>query len=143
MTGPRLTIIRGLPGSGKTTLGKILAKDFGAEYIDNDMWFGELYDLWSRKKNKYAIDWCKGIAARTLFRGGSVIVANTFVKLKYIDEYYEMAQEFDAEFSVLEPRTPWKFDPIACYHCTLHGVPLDHIKGMLDNWEKIPEGRYK
>lgn len=138
----KLTVIRGLPGSGKTTLGKILASDFGAEYLDNDMWFGNQYERWSRELNKYAVGWCKGLAARTLFRGDSVIVANTFTKLAYIDEYYEMALAFNARFEVLEPTTRWKFDPEECHRRTLHGVPLDHIKAMLNNWETIPEGGY-
>lgn len=73
--GPRLIIVCGLPGSGKTTHAKIIERDLGAVRFSPDEWMDalsvDLYDESSRAKIE-TLQWKLG--QKLLARGLSVII---------------------------------------------------------------------
>lgn len=75
LTGPRLIIVCGLPGCGKTTHAKMLEARLGAIRFCPDEWMNalsmDLYDEGGREKIE-ALQW--GLAQQLLMRGLTVII---------------------------------------------------------------------
>jgi len=117
---PEIVLIRGLPGSGKTTLAKEMTSHI---HFEADMYLevNGVY-VYDQSKVRDAHDWCVKSAHDALKSGRDVVVSNTFVKI------WEMKRYFDLGFPyrVIETTGRWK---------NVHGVPEDKIKQMEQNWE--------
>lgn len=90
MTG-KLVLVRGLPGSGKSTFSKIIAQHFGYTHVENDMFrkHGDSYVLKPSEYNdvrKAALD----VVASSLERGFNVIVSNVFATNRSMEEYIDL-----------------------------------------------------
>ena len=73
--GPRLIIICGLPGSGKTTLATSLERQLGAVRLSADDWMTELgINLWDEEKRARmeALQW--RLTQQLLLQGLIVII---------------------------------------------------------------------
>ena len=120
-----LTLIRGLPGSGKSTI----AKNYKALHLEADMYFihnGE----YSFDKNllKNAHDWCQNNARHALENGLDVVVANTFVKVWELQKYAKIARNTGATFSITEATGRYS---------NIHGIPVETLRRMENQWEKV------
>lgn len=120
-----LTLIRGLPGSGKSTI----AKQYQALHLEADMFFirDEKYDYHPHLINK-AHSWCQNNVRHALSFGVDVVVSNTFIKAWELEKYAEIARTQKATFSIKEAKGG--FD-------SLHGVPKEVICSMANNWEDV------
>lgn len=89
-----LTLIRGLPGAGKTTLAKTLCALGDHVHFEADMFFMKngKYE-WDGMKIGEAHEWCQWQTREALLAGKSVIVSNTFTKLSELDIYFQIARE--------------------------------------------------
>ena len=133
----KLIIIRGIPGSGKSTYAKklmeILGKDgFKPEHFEADMFFGPEYKF----DYKYLSDahkWCQSNAALALFNGKDVIVSNTTIKMSEIKPYYEMALRYGAQFEIINMANDFG---------SIHGVPEEVIDRMKKNFKVISTEEY-
>lgn len=123
----RLTIFRGLPGSGKSTAARKLANKTGALHLEADMYHtrGGIYD-WDRARLAHAHDWCLQVAREALAEGMDVIVANTFVTLKSFEPYAALADQYGAEVEVITCNG--NFDSV-------HAVPYSTMERMRASWE--------
>lgn len=74
-----LHLVRGMPGSGKSTYAKLLASSLNVQHFEADMYFmkdGEyLFDV---KKISHAHGWCQCKVFDALHDHYSVVVSNTF-----------------------------------------------------------------
>lgn len=129
-----LHIVRGVPGSGKSTFAK---KAFsGALLLENDMWFirNSQYK-WSAAEMPEAIHWCKSMAKQALAAGMDVVVANTFTRRKFIQDYVDIAEELGAAWDV------WR---CTGDYGTVHGLPeaaMQTFRNSMEDWpdEKLAQ----
>lgn len=127
----KLTVIRGVPGSGKSTYAK---KNFSCLILEQDMF--HMHDgeyCWKADAMQNAVKWCQTTAYNALQFGMDVCVVNTFVKKKYIDTYRQMAEELGATFEVI--RMTSSYDNV-------HNVPENVLDNMSKSFEDWPNEQF-
>ncbi|CAK2447959.1 ATPase AAA [Vibrio crassostreae] len=126
MNKQKITLIRGIPGSGKTTM----ALEMDAALVEADQFFvnkdGEYHH--DRRFIKDAHEWCQMEMKRLLLAGNDVVVANTFIKKWEIVGYLKAVQSLglDLDIEVLEARGEY---------ANVHGVPEDIVCRMKRQYE--------
>ena len=91
-----LYIIRGLPGSGKSTFAKTLSAALPAIAWEADQYHmnNGVYD-WKAENQHAAHQWCQdGVRECMMLQHKGVIVCNTSTTEKELKPYLEMALEF-------------------------------------------------
>lgn len=129
MSRGKLTLVRGLPGVGKSTYA---ARQPGAIVLSADDYFmTERGYEFNPALIGEAHKWCQDSARALLERGTSVIVANTFTQRWEMQVYLEMPYKalevidlFDGGFSAT-----------ALARRNVHGVPESTIQGMRARYE--------
>ena len=118
----QLILVRGLPGSGKTTL----ANDFGRLHFEADTYHvtNEGDYLFKQENIKAAHQWCQEQTLKSLQQGFRVVVSNTFVKKWEIQPYLDMG------FNTHIIEATGKFNNI-------HNVPQDVLERMKEEWEEL------
>lgn len=96
----KLTLVRGIPGSGKSTHAKTL----DAKLVEADQFFIDKDGLYQydNAQIKNAHNWCKLETTRLLKAGFNVVVANTFVKNWEMKFYQNLANDMELAFEVIE-----------------------------------------
>ncbi len=125
-----LVLIRGLPGSGKSTMAKALAAA-GYEHFEADMFF-ERSGAYQYEPSgiQDANRSCQMQALACLRMGRRVVVANTFTRVREMEPYLHMA----SNVPVLEGKGQWQ---------NVHGVPAERIAQMAERWEPLPQSLLK
>ena len=77
---PHFVIVRGIPGSGKSTVARKLATGSNWQHFEADMYFYDKEGNYNFDINKLgaAHHWCERKVATALQDGWSVVVSNTF-----------------------------------------------------------------
>lgn len=125
----KLIIIRGLPGSGKSTKAKeIVEKTDHSAHCEADMFhmIGGEY-CFNINNIKDAHKWCQASTAYWLNRGYTTVVSNTFTTIAEMEPYFEMAKHYGAYIEVIEMKEDYG---------NIHSVPEDVLQKMADCWEE-------
>lgn len=147
---PRLTIVRGIPGSGKTHhVLEIIEKKYPphstriARPVSNDDFYGNNYHLWSKQSVFWAAQWCQGQAAQALLKGYDTFVHNTFIYIEHILPYIRMAKNFGVDLYITRPDTEWRSNWKECAKRCTHNVPAETIKRMAEEFEPLRWGKWE
>lgn len=126
-----LVIIRGLPGSGKSTM----AKAIGCAHFEADMFFVNANGEYKFKKEMlpHAHDWCHKMVQLSLDRGVSVVVSNTFTTFGEMGKYLQLCVSSNIPAVIMEAKDEFR---------NTHGVPAEVIEKMKARWEPIADGIY-
>lgn len=134
---PDLILVRGVPGSGKTTLANECAatyRDAGISsvVVSADDWMidGEGKYAYDHMQLPYCHTMCQREVCRQMTEGTSVIfVANTFVRKWEAEVYLQLARLWG--YTVTVYRMTGEYDNV-------HGVPADKVAIMKANMEPYP-----
>lgn len=119
----QLIIVRGLPGSGKSTV----AKSFGALHVESDMFFMNDYQYkWSGDKVSNAHRWCAYTVRTAMINGSDVVVSNTFTQKWELQNYIELAATYNYNVRVI--RCIGDFGNV-------HSVPAEALARMKARFE--------
>jgi len=126
-----LTLVRGVPGSGKTTTAQKMVDD-KTDHFEADMFFTDRdgnYNYNPRKKSN-AHKWCQKKVKKALKAGRNVVVSNTFLKRWEMEPYIEMAIDTGADLQYITCEGGYQ---------NIHGVPEERVEAMRDNLEEFEE----
>lgn len=118
-------IIRGIPGSGKTTLAEMISKSTNAVICEADNYFMEdvddgtlVYNFKAHELNQ-AHAWCKKLCENVMKLQQDVIVSNTSAKEKFMRPYIDLAKEYGYNIQVITCQSTFK---------NIHDVPDEVIE---------------
>ena len=117
----KLTIIRGVAGSGKSTE----AENHIGTLVEADMFFIKdgVYDWYPEGIHK-AHKWCQDRVRELLESGEDVIVSNTSLTLKELNPYWDIANTIDdIHITIIEMKNLYE---------SIHNVPEQTIERMKD-----------
>ena len=124
---PELVIIRGIPGTGKSTLGREFAAA-GYQHFENDMYFqgrGGTHpfskDLWPAAKS-----WCLMQTAAAMKLGYNIVVSNTFTQHDQYSSYTNLAKAYHYTLRIIS---------LTEEHGSIHNVPEDLMQRIRQIWE--------
>ena len=120
----RLVLIRGLPGSGKSTMAKQLECG-GFIHLETDRYWGPEYKF-DVSKLADAHRWCQGLTELFLSGNYSVVVSNTFTTVKELKPYFELAKKYNIVPNVMMAQGNWK---------SVHNVPDATLTKMKNRFQ--------
>ena len=127
-----LYLVRGVPGSGKTTLGfKLLAEGLVTRHFEADMWFTDNNGRYSYDKSRVSLahKWCRQQTLEAIQRGESVAVCNTFSQPHELVPYFDMANHYGVKFVIVRA---------SGNYTNVHDVPEDIVASMRLKFKDIP-----
>ncbi|XP_037983545.1 uncharacterized protein LOC119697190 isoform X2 [Motacilla alba alba] len=133
-----LLILRGLPGSGKSTLSRVLlGQSCDGIVLSTDDYFRQQYGYtYNAAQLGDAHEWNRKRAKQAMEQGKSpVIIDNTNTQAWEMKPYVEVALEKGYRVEFHEPDTWWKFDPEELEKRNKHGVTREKIAQMLERYE--------
>jgi predicted kinase len=126
-----LTLIRGLPGSGKSTI----AKRLNAAHVEADMYFvgsdGEYHFDPIKLRDAHA--WAQERVRQLMACFVDVVVSNTFSQMWELKPYLKLAQQYGYKVMVVTIETDLSDEELAARN--IHGCPAEKIKIMRERWE--------
>jgi predicted kinase len=125
-----LVLIRGLPGSGKSTMAKNMEP---THHFEADMYFMDSAGNYNYdgSKIKDAHEWCfnstKDALIQSIGTSSIVVVSNTFVKHWEMSRYIELAKELSVPITVWVAKGKYE---------NVHSVPEEVINRMAESWQE-------
>jgi predicted kinase len=118
----KLVIVRGVPGSGKSTYAKAKAAELGAAHVESDMYFSMTGKyIFIPERLPAAHDWCWHQTFRAFKKHDIVVVSNTFTMQWELDRYLEEADNRGYAVHIVQMTKEYG---------SVHNVPADIMAKM-------------
>lgn len=126
----KLYLIRGLPGSGKSTFAQELACGLDCSHFEHDkyLYTDEGEYLWTEKRMAYAYRQCLRDTEATMVDGEPVVVSNVFPTAKSLKNYRKLAEKYGyrVTYIVVENRRGG---------VNIHDVPQESLDNMREAFQ--------
>lgn len=121
----KMILVRGLPGSGKSTIAKNLIGWYW--HLETDQfWMKDGEYKFDASKLGEAHQWCQNETRNLMNRGFSPVVSNTFTTRKELQPYFDIAKEFHIVPQVILCQAQYG---------NIHNVPEETLKRMEARFE--------
>lgn len=134
----KLVVMRGVPGSGKSTAARLMASlsSSAKVYSTDDFFIRDGKYIFHHGALGHAHCWNSLRCLVAMVEGCELLVHdNTNTQAWEPRLVVYAASLLGYEIEIVEPSTPWAFDADECAKKTLHGVPVETIRAMLFRWE--------
>jgi adenylate kinase family enzyme len=129
-----LTLVRGLPGSGKSTFANFVWNDYAICEADKFFYDKEGNYNFDATKLREAHEWCRNEVETRMKDNEAnpqyypeIVVSNTFTQEWEMESYYKLAEKYEYRvFSIIVENRHGGVNQ--------HGVPDDKLKQMKDRF---------
>lgn len=123
----KLTLIRGIPGTGKSTYAR---KHYRCLHLEADMFWerDETYQF-DKERLTEAHKWLQSTVEAVMLLGLDLVVTGTFHKFEYLEPYLQMAEQFGYTTETITLYTQYG---------NTHGVPPEQLEKFASEWEVLP-----
>jgi len=128
----KLTIIRGIPGSGKSTFAKkMIDRNMADFHYEADMYFLDKDGTYRYDPSKiiFAHSWCRFNVFEALSKRFRVIVSNTFTRISEMEPYITYCKKNGIPFEVIRLETQYG---------NIHNVPEEVLSNMKSRFQDFP-----
>jgi predicted kinase len=130
-----LTLVRGLPGSGKSTFANTITNEFSVCEADKFFYDKEGNYNFDATKLREAHEWCREQVEIRMKDNGvnpqfytEIVVSNTFTQKWEMEAYYKLAEQYGYRvFSIIVENRHGGVNQ--------HGVPVDKLEQMKNRFE--------
>ena len=128
MSWVKLVLVRGIPGSGKSTVAKAISAGADWLHYEADQYFVDKNGHYDRDASKIgdAHKWCQSMTENALKLEYNVVVSNTFTTIKELRPYFVIARDLSI--------TPIVITANGAFN-NVHNVPLDTLAKMRDRFQ--------
>jgi predicted kinase len=128
MSWVKLVLVRGIPGSGKSTIAKMISAGDDWLHYEADMYFVDKQGkyVWDASKIGEAHAWCKSATEQALKLENNVVVSNTFTTIKELRPYFELAKSLSITPTVITANGSFN---------NVHNVPAETLGKMRNRFQ--------
>ena len=140
-----LILMRGIPGSGKSSLATQISRDFNGVVQSADTFFINKFGIYDFRPELLveAHANCQKETRKWAERETKVIIVdNTNLESWEMEPYAKIAKENGYYLILVEPKTPWRYNSRKCSQLNSHGIPWEKIEACRARFERfITAGR--
>jgi len=135
LAGPHMVLIRGVQGTGKSTLAKKLLAMYDDQFVKAFHYEADMYFVdeegnykWDVNGVAEAHNWCQRMARLGVLTGNIVIVSNTFTLNREMVPYIDMAKKAKAHTTIIECKQVFG---------NVHDVSDAVVKRYQNRWQEV------